>query len=1110
MKITDLKTVKKSRVKEAINPALSFEHDDPEFAAKKRGMGYFDYSTMKREDFNDDDWYIWNPKKQQFVASYGAKSLTALDFRMRASFGGTYKMPDGNIAMRGSQAAFMPGIERRNPLDESTVEQDSKTLQMIESWGEFKETAPALKEIRHRRRRTNEGMSRRAFLGGLGSLAAGAALGHAYTKDQQQQAYKENVQQAELFTDRAEQALATGDIKSACRYFSRAADAYDNAGLEKFAEPLRRLSLDCMKKSGMSQGKGMIEGKKKRKKKSSRALSRYFFPGYGYYGGGESGEGGGEGGGESIDPRMTETRKSDFRNAAEQQAERAVERIKNSDYPDVVKQYLIAINDPSGPVFKAAYYSYSKGNEARDRIKNIVAQKYNVDPDELEKAELDYIATQLTEVDDLDENLRDWFKDKWVRFGPDGKIRGDCARGSESEGKPKCLPQAKAHALGKKGRASAAARKRREDPNANRTGAAINVATKKKTNEVQLDEKCWDTHRQVGMKKKGGRMVPNCVPKESQEQSQQCPECGGAMYPETMITEKKDACYYKVKASAKVWPSAYASGRLVQCRKRGASNYGKKSESVAEDTLDEKWSKKYKSSINCSNPKGFSQRAHCAGRKKNESVDEAANAAQQAAIAINMKKHHKKPKGVAEATGDPKFDKMIKGITGKRQVAKQQRADTKQQASDAFSGMFGGGNPADKLGIRKKGMAEGTDDLSQYSTERLQAYVKKVSGGGVPAFGSGAQLKRVQAELKRRESGVAEGRFDEPLTGWHIVYRKSGNPVHATPSFETKDQAQKYLMTKMFANHQDYKVVHTAGVGVAEGADDIAQAKERLAYLEKIFDTSYEYSDDHSVWRKHNAIRQEMDRLKKIIGQSVDEDEDNKDAAAAKKPGFIDDVKQGAEDYKDLWMMGATGRTPERWKTSAEKAAERGSAPGPQFPLKEGRMKEIAIEFQDYKHLPDMAFQSRYKISKRDWWNKYAKLVQGAGLGIGMDEARGKVKAKVVHPRPTRAEREHDRIRKERGLPNPSHYKTLGDRLAKEIAALRGDDVTEANVDADELVDVYVKGQHKGRSLRIPVAKNFPNKHIDLLTQRLKAKGINPHAIVYGPTTRKVAEDTDQ
>ena len=37
--------------------------------------------------------------------------------------------------------------------------------------------------------------------------------------------------------------------------------------------------------------------------------------------------------------------------------------------------------------------------------------------------------------------------------------------------------------------------------------------------------------------------------------------------------------------------------------------------------LEEGWSQKYKSSINCSHPKGFSQRAHCAGKKKhNESV----------------------------------------------------------------------------------------------------------------------------------------------------------------------------------------------------------------------------------------------------------------------------------------------------------------------------------------------------------------------------------------------------------------------------------------------------------------------------------------------------------
>ena len=68
------------------------------------------------------------------------------------------------------------------------------------------------------------------------------------------------------------------------------------------------------------------------------------------------------------------------------------------------------------------------------------------------------------------------------------------------------------------------------------------------------------------------------------ESQHSCPHCGGPVVEYSELMEKKDACYYKVKASAKVWPSAYASGRLVQCRKKGAANYGNKSESIAEDS----------------------------------------------------------------------------------------------------------------------------------------------------------------------------------------------------------------------------------------------------------------------------------------------------------------------------------------------------------------------------------------------------------------------------------------------------------------------------------------------------------------------------------------------
>ena len=57
------------------------------------------------------------------------------------------------------------------------------------------------------------------------------------------------------------------------------------------------------------------------------------------------------------------------------------------------------------------------------------------------------------------------------------------------------------------------------------------------------------------------------------------------------LFEKKDACYHKVKARYDVWPSAYASGALVKCRKVGAANWGtksKKKESVEEyDVVNE-------------------------------------------------------------------------------------------------------------------------------------------------------------------------------------------------------------------------------------------------------------------------------------------------------------------------------------------------------------------------------------------------------------------------------------------------------------------------------------------------------------------------------------------
>jgi hypothetical protein len=98
-----------------------------------------------------------------------------------------------------------------------------------------------------------------------------------------------------------------------------------------------------------------------------------------------------------------------------------------------------------------------------------------------------------------------------------------------------------------------------------------------------LDEACWKGYHKEGNKKMFGKTYPNCVKNEGvAEEQHSCPHCGGEIVSEELMNEKKDACYYKVKSRYKVWPSAYASGALVKCRKKGADSWGnggKKNES---------------------------------------------------------------------------------------------------------------------------------------------------------------------------------------------------------------------------------------------------------------------------------------------------------------------------------------------------------------------------------------------------------------------------------------------------------------------------------------------------------------------------------------------------
>jgi hypothetical protein len=155
-----------------------------------------------------------------------------------------------------------------------------------------------------------------------------------------------------------------------------------------------------------------------------------------------------------------------------------------------------------------------------------------------------------------DEGLHDWFgkskssdgKAGWVQLG--GKWAGKpCARQPGQTSTPKCGSSKMKRALSKDEEEAARIRKNRLDPNQpEKTGGA--KPTNVRTEEMDLQE----------IKDKPGKG-----------------------------SGKKDACYHKVKSRYDVWPSAYASGALVKCRKVGADNWGTKSEEISIDEGQKCW-----------------------------------------------------------------------------------------------------------------------------------------------------------------------------------------------------------------------------------------------------------------------------------------------------------------------------------------------------------------------------------------------------------------------------------------------------------------------------------------------------------------------------------------
>jgi hypothetical protein len=204
-------------------------------------------------------------------------------------------------------------------------------------------------------------------------------------------------------------------------------------------------------------------------------------------------------------------------------------------------------------------------------------------------------------------NLHQWFKGSKSKEGKPGWVNvvtgGTCASDEPGEGTPKCVSSTKRASMTKAERLSASRRKKAADPGQQqKTGAAkptyVSTDTPKKKMKEAKDHEYSMARSELSTIMSAAKRLKSKMGKgegeiEAWVQSKITKAAdyldtaadyvdSGEMNEEKDIkgkgSGKKDACYSKVKARYDVWPSAYASGALAKCRKKGAANWGNKSE----------------------------------------------------------------------------------------------------------------------------------------------------------------------------------------------------------------------------------------------------------------------------------------------------------------------------------------------------------------------------------------------------------------------------------------------------------------------------------------------------------------------------------------------------
>ena len=230
-----------------------------------------------------------------------------------------------------------------------------------------------------------------------------------------------------------------------------------------------------------------------------------------------------------------------FINTMKKKTKKMNEDVKRDEYGDPV----------GGP-------KISKKQKAKNLAKNTPDEQHTTTTSEAANpAQQAAIAINMKKKgkkpkDMSEEGLRDWFGKSsgttksgrrvrgWVQVG--GKYDGKpCARQPGQKTTPKCVSSAKRRSMSKDERDSARRRKVAADP---------------------------------GQPQKTGAAKPTMVSTDPKKKMKENVSFAEAKDKKGKGSGTKDACYHKVKSRYSVWPSAYASGALVKCRKVGAANWG--------------------------------------------------------------------------------------------------------------------------------------------------------------------------------------------------------------------------------------------------------------------------------------------------------------------------------------------------------------------------------------------------------------------------------------------------------------------------------------------------------------------------------------------------------